>query len=50
MSRRAYVDPRVVDRFHGGFTIADVIDAPREAVEAAVIDLIEERAPIAQAA
>ena len=50
VSRRAYVDPRVVDRFHGGFTIADVFDAPRETVEAAVIDLIEERAPIAQAA
>jgi len=50
VSRRAYVDPRVVDRFHGGFTIADVFDAPREAIEAAVIDLIEERTPIAQAA
>ena len=50
VSRRAYVDPRVVDRFRGGFTIADVFDAPREAIEAAVIDLIEERTPIAQAA
>jgi DNA topoisomerase IB len=53
--RRSYVDPRVVDRFVGGETIApallalgpspDIRDrSVREAVESAVVDLITEEA------
>jgi DNA topoisomerase I len=49
--RASYVDPRVFDRFRSGWTIAGVLpdvgglidDRAREAVEAAVIDLLEDR-------
>lgn len=50
--RKSYVDPRVMDRFESGWTIApvldklaqDVLDEPewREVIEHAVLDLIEE--------
>jgi hypothetical protein len=57
--RTSYIDPRVIDRFWDGWTIEAVLrgggdageagegvpddDAPREAIEAAVVDLVEER-------
>ena len=50
--RKSYVDPRVIDRFESGWTIGPVINELadgsrdesewRDAVEAAVLDLIEE--------
>ncbi len=59
--RSAYVDPRVVDRFEAGETIADLLtrlpavdhlseDARRRSVEQAVIELIDGPAPGARAA
>jgi DNA topoisomerase-1 len=57
--RTSYIDPRVIDRFWDGWTIEGVLRgegdhgeagdgvpddaAPREAIEAAVVDLVEER-------
>jgi DNA topoisomerase IB len=57
--RTSYIDPRVIDRFWDGWTIEAVLRgggdhgeagegvpddaAPREAIEAAVVDLVEER-------
>lgn len=57
--RTSYIDPRVIDRFWDGWTIEAVLrggddhgeagegvpddDAPREAIEAAVVDLVDER-------
>ena len=57
--RTSYIDPRVIDRFWDGWTIEGVLRgegdhgeagegvpddaAPREAIEAAVLDLVEER-------
>jgi DNA topoisomerase I len=57
--RTSYIDPRVIDRFWDGWTIEAVLrgggddeeagegvpddDAPREVIEAAVVDLVEER-------
>jgi DNA topoisomerase-1 len=59
VARASYIDPRVVDRFEQGRTIADTMErlrtddltAPgvRETVEAAVLDLLEEE-PVARAA
>jgi DNA topoisomerase-1 len=55
--RRSYVDPRVVDRFYGGMTIAPALGhlgeeakfgevATRGAVEEAVIDLLGDGGPV----
>jgi hypothetical protein len=49
--RASYIDPRVFDRFRSGWTIAGIlpdvaglVDADaRETVEAAVLDLLEDR-------
>jgi DNA topoisomerase IB len=49
--RASYIDPRVIDRFRAGHTIAELADRPlatidlaqprsRERVEAAVLDLL----------
>jgi DNA topoisomerase-1 len=61
VSRASYIDPRVVDRFHAGVTIAGALDrlgeadafgapATQGAIEAAVVDLIEDEAPLREAA
>jgi DNA topoisomerase-1 len=53
VARASYVDPRVIDLFEQGITIAGALDgtpfdgsegvAEREAIEAAVLDLLDER-------
>jgi DNA topoisomerase-1 len=65
--RTSYIDPRVIDRYWDGWTVAAALQGddssregeavpddrtPREAIEAAVVDLIEERdsASLSQAA
>jgi DNA topoisomerase-1 len=49
VSRSAYIDPRVIDRFESGQTIAKegkrASRRSREAVETAVIDLLDDPAP-----
>ncbi len=54
VARASYVDPRVLDRFEEGVTIAVALErasgdlndpAFREAVEAAVLDMLEEESP-----
>jgi DNA topoisomerase IB len=60
VARASYIDPRVVDRFEQGITIGDTLDRLgiddvqdavfREAVEAAVLDLLEEPAADARVA
>jgi DNA topoisomerase IB len=60
VARASYIDPRVVERFEQGITIAPTLerlktDDPtdpvfREAVEAAVLDVLEEAEAAAKAA
>jgi hypothetical protein len=61
VARASYIDPRLVDRFEEGVTIAATLDRLpaeeptdaifREGVEAAVLDLLQEdRAPATRAA
>jgi DNA topoisomerase-1 len=53
VARRAYIDPRVFDRFASGWTIRPILEDPaslgetsdrrRARIERAVLDLLEER-------
>jgi DNA topoisomerase IB len=41
--RASYVDPRIVDRYRAGVTIADALDSGEvAAIEAAVLELLED--------
>ncbi|MGK5739642.1 DNA topoisomerase IB [Micromonospora sp. URMC 103] len=42
VARTSYVDPRVVDLYHDGVTVAVDPDAPRERAERAVLELLED--------
>ncbi|MFU8875154.1 DNA topoisomerase IB [Micromonospora sp. SL4-19] len=42
VARTSYVDPRVVDRYHDGMLAPVVAEMPREALEQAVLALLEE--------